>query len=127
MYAYMSFMCSYYSKKLLGSHSGTIFSPNWPLQYPTGAVCNWTIDLPPSTIAQFFFTSFRVEFTTECNPDRAFFVYDNVRIDGEFKKNLITQSLAPKKTFPQHCGNWKFHRGERGRKKLGTVALTVLN
>ena len=62
---------------------GTIYTPNWPLEYPENASCVWTFNPPPTKIVRFFFTSFELDGDHHCDPNRAPEMGDQISINGE--------------------------------------------
>nr|CAB3234608.1 cubilin [Phallusia mammillata] len=49
--------------------SGTLSSPNYPSNYPTGIDCYWIIQVPATEAVQLDFTSFNVEVHSNCDYD----------------------------------------------------------
>ena len=45
----------------LSGTSGTFFSPDYPVPYPDGARCIWTISVPPGKRVKLVFEGFRLE------------------------------------------------------------------
>ncbi|KAI4871253.1 hypothetical protein NFI96_019773 [Prochilodus magdalenae] len=56
--------------------SGSFTSPGHPTNYPHGANCTWYISVAPGNIIRLSFTSFNLEFHTNCNFDYVE-IYDN--------------------------------------------------
>ena len=73
---------------------GTLYTPNWPLYYPKGASCVWTLNPPPTTIVRFFFTSFELDGDLSCEQDRAPEKGDQISIHGEFQSHLFQISCS---------------------------------
>ncbi|XP_066539114.1 cubilin [Hoplias malabaricus] len=56
--------------------SGTVNSPGHPTTYPHGANCSWYISVSPGNIIRLSFTSFNLEYHTNCDYDYVE-IYDN--------------------------------------------------
>ena len=51
------------------SASGLITSPRYPLPYPTGVVCQWSIVAPPDKLIELTFVTFELTEDTGCTRD----------------------------------------------------------
>ena len=60
-----------------------MFTPNWPLHYPSLIACNWRFHIPEGKVTRIFFTSFDVDPSTICDEDRTSLSSDDIRINGE--------------------------------------------
>ncbi|VVC99646.1 unnamed protein product [Leptidea sinapis] len=53
----------------LNSEQGSIASPNFPLSYPSGADCEWTLNSSPGNALYITFESFNLFYSDRCNED----------------------------------------------------------
>ncbi|XP_020662303.3 cubilin [Pogona vitticeps] len=60
----------------LTESSGTIASPGYPVNYPHGIRCTWTISVQPGNLIHLTFTYFNIEFGYICSKDYLE-IYDN--------------------------------------------------
>ncbi|XP_068738568.1 bone morphogenetic protein 1-like [Montipora capricornis] len=70
------------STKLIGSSSGTVLTPNWPLQYLPTTSCVWTLQIPKSRDLRIFFASFHLEVNFLCKPNKGPLSSDDITISG---------------------------------------------
>ncbi|XP_068676136.1 tolloid-like protein 1 isoform X1 [Montipora foliosa] len=70
------------STKLIGSSSGTVFTPNWPLQYLPTASCVWTLQIPKSRNLRIFFASFDLEVNFICDLNKGPLASDDIILSG---------------------------------------------
>lgn len=56
--------------------TGSFTSPGHPTDYPHGANCTWYISVPPGNLIRLSFTTFNMEYHTNCAYDYVD-VYDN--------------------------------------------------
>ncbi|KAG9276492.1 cubilin [Astyanax mexicanus] len=78
--------------------TGTITSPGHPTDYPHGANCTWYISVAPGNIIRLSFTTFNLEYHTNCNYDYVE-IYDNgTALTGNLLGRYCGRSVPPSLT-----------------------------